>query len=131
LDESLPRLANIHVGASEEDGELVFLHKVFNGATDKSYGIHVAKLAGMPVELLQNAQVVLKELEANNLNEVNKDQQLSLFDLVHEETPVQPVDNRPVEAGSQAVIDQLKDEDIYNLTPIQALNFLAELKSQL
>jgi DNA mismatch repair protein MutS len=69
LDESLPRLANIHVGASEEDGELVFLHKVFNGATDKSYGIHVAKLAGMPNELLKNAQVVLQDLEANNLNE--------------------------------------------------------------
>lgn len=131
LDESLPRLANIHVGASEEDGELVFLHKVFNGATDKSYGIHVAKLAGMPGELLQNAQVVLQELEANNLNEVNKDQQLSLFDLVQEEPPTKLLDNRPVDADSQAVIAQLKAEDIYNLTPIQALNFLAELKSQL
>ena len=131
LDERLPRLANIHVGASEEDGELVFLHKVFNGATDKSYGIHVAKLAGMPGELLKNAQAVLQELENNNLNEVNKDQQMSLFDMVAEETPIESSDSKPVDTPSQKVIAQLKSEDIYNLTPIQALNFLAELKSQL
>lgn len=134
LDKSLPHLANIHVGASEEDGELVFLHKVFKGATDKSYGIHVAKLAGMPDELLKNAQEVLKELEDNNLNEVNKNQQISLFDFQLAEPAPEEKSQAEVPSLSQNatdVIQQLKQEDIYNLTPIQALNFLADLKNQL
>lgn len=130
LEDSLARLSNIHVGATEEDGELVFLHKVFKGATDKSYGIHVAKLAGMPSSLLKNAQNVLKDLEATNLNEVNKNQQMSLFDVAEDTTPVTstPSDLTTAEVD---VLDELKGEDIYNLTPIQALNFLAELKSKL
>jgi len=130
LEESLPHLRNIHVGASEEDGELVFLHKVFDGATDKSYGIHVAKLAGMPDSLLKNAQAVLKDLEANNLNEVNKDQQMSLFSLAEDD--IATANQGLVVSQSEVdVLDQLKQEDIYNLTPIQALNLLADLKNKL
>ena len=63
LDQSLPRLKNIHVGATEEGGELVFLHKIEPGPADKSYGIHVAKLAGMPQSLLKRATVILQGLE--------------------------------------------------------------------
>ncbi len=59
----MPRLKNVHVGATEKNGELVFLHKVSAGPADKSYGIHVAKLAGMPESLLKRANQILKELE--------------------------------------------------------------------
>ena len=52
LEQELPHLANIHVGAVEKDGELVFLHKMQAGPADRSYGVHVAKLAGMPASLL-------------------------------------------------------------------------------
>jgi DNA mismatch repair protein MutS len=63
LEKALPRLKNVHVGATEKNGELVFLHKVSAGPADKSYGIHVAKLAGMPDSLLQRADQILGELE--------------------------------------------------------------------
>lgn len=63
LDDVLPQLKNVHVGAVEQDGDLVFLHQVQPGPADKSYGIHVAKLAGMPDSLLQRADVILQQLE--------------------------------------------------------------------
>ncbi|WP_267200920.1 DNA mismatch repair protein MutS [Limosilactobacillus kribbianus] len=63
LEKTLPRLKNVHVGATEKNGELVFLHKVSAGPADKSYGIHVAKLAGMPDSLLKRADQILGELE--------------------------------------------------------------------
>lgn len=63
LDQQLKHLRNVHVGATEENGELVFLHKVSAGPADKSYGIHVAKLAGMPQSLLKRATNILQALE--------------------------------------------------------------------
>ena len=63
LEDTLPRLKNVHVGATEKNGELVFLHKVSAGPADKSYGIHVAKLAGMPDQLLKRADQILQKLE--------------------------------------------------------------------
>ncbi|VDG25633.1 DNA mismatch repair protein MutS [Lactiplantibacillus mudanjiangensis] len=63
LDQELPGLHNVHVGATEQNGELVFLHKVEPGAADKSYGVHVAKLAGMPDALLDRANHILTDLE--------------------------------------------------------------------
>jgi DNA mismatch repair protein MutS len=67
LEESLQRLKNVHVGATEKDGELVFLHKVTAGPADKSYGIHVAKLAGMPASLLNRADQILTKLEKKDV----------------------------------------------------------------
>ena len=64
LDQELKGLRNVHVGATEQNGELVFLHKVETGAADKSYGVHVAKLAGMPNELLDRATTILTSLES-------------------------------------------------------------------
>lgn len=63
LDQELSGLRNVHVGATEQNGELVFLHKVEPGAADKSYGVHVAKLAGMPDSLLKRANKILTSLE--------------------------------------------------------------------
>lgn len=71
LDKSLKQLKNIHVGAVEQNGNLVFLHKMKDGPADKSYGIHVAKLAGMPEELLQRANVILQHLENENKDKNN------------------------------------------------------------
>lgn len=63
LEDSLKELRNVHVGAVEQDGDLVFLHQMQPGPADKSYGIHVAKLAGMPTPLLKRAEVILTDLE--------------------------------------------------------------------
>lgn len=67
LSDSLSKLQNVHVGAVEEKGTLVFLHKMLPGPADKSYGIHVAKLAGLPDSLLKRADTILQKLEANGL----------------------------------------------------------------
>jgi DNA mismatch repair protein MutS len=63
LAEKLPRLANVHVEARERAGTVVFLHRIAEGAADRSYGIHVARLAGLPEPLLARAEEVLRELE--------------------------------------------------------------------
>ena len=63
LEESLDQLKNVHVSAIEENGKVVFLHKIQDGAADKSYGIHVAQLAELPDSLIARAKEVLAQLE--------------------------------------------------------------------
>ena len=65
LEKSLQKLKNVHVSAVEKNGQVVFLHKIEEGPTDKSYGIHVAKLADMPAELIQRAETILQTFEKN------------------------------------------------------------------
>ena len=65
LDQMLPCLKNVHVAANEYKGELIFLHKVKDGAVDDSYGIQVAKLADLPEEVINRAQIILDEFEQN------------------------------------------------------------------
>lgn len=121
LDQEIPSLKNIHVGAQEHQGNLVFLHKIIDGPADKSYGIHVAKLAGLPEEVIHKSQEVLLELEANASKLRNKGyEQIDLFDksFIKEE------------ARENQVMASLREVDINNLTPIQALEKLNELKAQ-
>ncbi len=83
LDKSLAHLKNVHVGAVEKNGELVFLHQMQDGPADKSYGIHVAKLAGLPDSLLKRADKILTHLEKT------QDQHASV-QVAAEDKPVQP-----------------------------------------
>lgn len=87
LSDTLDKLKNVHVGAVEEHGHLVFLHKMMPGPADKSYGILVAQLAGLPADLLSRADKFLKTLEADTPEKTVpaesstvEDQQLSLFE---------------------------------------------------
>ncbi len=123
LEKELPQLKNIHVGAVEKDGDLVFLHKMMAGPADKSYGIHVAKIAGLPASLLKRADKILQTLESQNAvqdqaapSRVKENQQLSLFSEVSE-------------AESEA-LEQLKDLNVMEMTPMAALNSLYELQKQ-
>lgn len=123
LDEVLPQLRNIHVGAVEKDGEVVFLHKMMEGAADKSYGIHVAKIAGLPTDLLERAATILQHLEKQDGTKAQPTQvaeeveQISLFQEVSTE-----------ELG---VIDTLKKIDLLDTTPREALNILYELQKRI
>ncbi|MDT2739003.1 DNA mismatch repair protein MutS [Enterococcus canintestini] len=124
LDEALPQLRNIHVGAVEKDGEVVFLHKMMEGAADKSYGIHVAKIAGLPTDLLERAATILQHLETQETtvttpaSKVSEEvEQISLFQEVSTE-----------ELG---VIDTLKKLDLLDTTPREALNILYELQKRI
>lgn len=123
LDEALSHLKNVHVGAVEKDGEVVFLHKMMDGPADKSYGIHVAKIAGLPTKLLERAGTILKALEAGShtverVEKVEEDtQQLSLFTEISTE-----------EIG---VVDTLKKLNLLEMTPMDALNTLYDLQKRI
>ena len=86
LDEELNRLENVHVAAMEQDGKVVFLHKVMKGAADKSYGIYVADLAGLPAPLLERAKELLERFESEKTvsAQSNEPQQLAFFELKNE-----------------------------------------------
>ena len=111
LDKKYKSIKNVHVDAKEENGNLYFLHKVKPGAIDKSYGVHVASLAGLPESLIKRADEILNNLENSNKKEPVKEQ-LS-FDF--EEKKEKPK-------------DILEGIDILNTTPIEALNILYKLK---
>lgn len=127
LEEELSHLKNIHVGAVEKEGEVVFLHKMMEGPADKSYGIHVAKIAGLPTELLQRADLILQALEAGNTLQnqtiptqdavVKESQQLSLFNDWSD--------------SDQQVVEELKNLNVLELTPMEALNTLYALQKQI
>ncbi|MBP2099947.1 DNA mismatch repair protein MutS [Enterococcus rivorum] len=128
LDEELKGLKNVHVGAVEKDGEVVFLHKMMEGPADKSYGIHVAKIAGLPLPLLERAATILSALEAEGnavtattveyKDEVKEEtEQLSLF--------------REVSTDELGVVDTLKKMNLLEMTPMDALNLLYELQKRI
>ncbi|ALS02556.1 DNA mismatch repair protein MutS [Enterococcus silesiacus] len=126
LDESLTGLKNIHVGAVEKNGEVVFLHKMMDGPADKSYGIHVAKIAGLPSALLERAATILSALESEEQplktieyqDEIKEDtEQLSLF--------------KEVSTDELGVIDTLKKINLLEMTPMDALNKLHELQKRI
>lgn len=121
-----PGIKNYNVAVREWGDEVIFLRKIVEGGSDKSYGIHVARLAGIPREVVTRAKHILEQLEANSLDvyqrpklgqpqvETGQNVQLSLF--VPQE---------------QAVIEDLKSTDIMNLTPVEALRKLEDLKGRL
>lgn len=144
LEQELDHLKNCHVGAIEEEGELVFLHKMLPGPSDKSYGIQVAKLAGLPEELLEKAATILTKLEQQKpvvqemaesvaestqsnqlkaikveepLAKIPAEQQISLFSLE--------------EPQEKEVIQLLKNINLLTLTPLEAINELNRLQQKL
>ncbi|MDQ0482942.1 DNA mismatch repair protein MutS [Guptibacillus hwajinpoensis] len=141
LEEDLDRVKNVHVKAVEEKGRVVFLHRVHDGSADKSYGIHVAQLANLPEPLIKRAEAILKEFESESdtvakpeveSNTVTKEKvtveeeeaQLAFF---NEEAKRKPA-RTPAE---KAILDRLKSVDIMEMTPMDAINTLYELKKQL
>ncbi|WP_420809706.1 DNA mismatch repair protein MutS [Enterococcus villorum] len=142
LEEELPQLKNIHVGAVEKDGEVVFLHKMMDGPADKSYGIHVAKIAGLPSQLLERASKILQILEAGAVSHhsvaVERAQKKAepvvadekMVDSHQEETQQLSLFNELSEA-EMSVISSLKQMNLLEMTPMDALNQLYELKKQL
>lgn len=139
LEEKLKRVKNCHIAVTENGHELVFLRKIVPGATDKSYGIQVARLAGVPEKVIERADEILKELERENLlaeNETNENgkkkkgktapryTQMLLFDSGTGGGSAQAPGQSPVEIA----LKRLKLEE---MTPLEALNKLHELKKML
>ncbi|MEH6953722.1 DNA mismatch repair protein MutS [Neobacillus drentensis] len=138
LDEDLTKLKNIHVSAIEHQGKVVFLHKIKEGPADKSYGIHVAQLAGLPSDLISRANEILTALEQSDTQQAAPKTEAVKVESVQEQ-PAQlsffdePKDVKKQELSSKEkrVIDKMKELDILDLTPLQAINMLYELQKKL
>jgi DNA mismatch repair protein MutS len=124
LAEQLSGVKNYHVSVKESAGGIVFLRKVEAGAADRSYGIEVAKLAGLPPEVVERARQVLNEHES-------VEHQLSGHVAKDELAPPAKVQLTMFTPLSQQIVDRLRAADLNRLTPIEALNLLYELKKQL
>jgi DNA mismatch repair protein MutS len=124
LAETLPRLRNVQVTVKEWGNQVVFLHQIVEGAADRSYGIHVAQLAGLPPAVLERAREVLRELESERTVEHLKPgagrPRRARADDASQQTLFAP--------PSHPLLDELKALDPEGLTPLQALNRLAEWK---
>ena len=123
LAERLSGVKNYHVSVKETGGGIVFLRKVEPGAADRSYGIEVAKLAGLPNEVIERAREVLAEHETA---EQRLTEQLA-SDELQPRAPAQLTIFTPI---SQPVLEKVREVDLNRLTPLEALNLLAELKKQ-
>jgi DNA mismatch repair protein MutS len=125
LETLIPGAVNYHVAVHESDRGITFLHKIVKGSTDKSYGIHVARLAGIPQTVLKRAHDMLAKLEKQAGRSPlqikgTKDLQLSLFDL--------PAEPKPIE--KHPILTELEQIDPNQLTPLQALAKLIEWKTK-
>ena len=116
---------NYNIAVKEDDDDIVFLRKVIPGSTNRSYGVQVAKLAGLPIEVVERAKEILKRMEAEAVMEVEDGgvkrgkrrqyTQLVLYDQMVEDSPV---------------IKELKTIDPDHMTPMEALHKLQELKKK-
>jgi len=125
LAEQLSGVKNYHVSVKEAGGSVVFLRRVEPGAADRSYGIEVAKLAGLPHEVVVRAREVLAEHESA---ERRLSEHLTPGSSNAPERPTQLTIFTPL---SQPVLEKLREVDLDRLTPLEALNLLAELKGQI
>ncbi len=119
LAEKLPRVRNLRVGVKETAGGIVFLHNIEPGAASKSYGIEVARLAGLPAVVIERAKHVLRLHEKQERHSVQV------------ETAPDPIQMTIFTPLSQRIVDRIEATDVNSLTPLQALNLLEELQQEL
>ena len=129
LADALPGVINAHVAAREWQDGIVFLHKIVPGRSDRSYGIQVARLAGMPPAVITRARAILEALEHDELSRGGRpsisgtpsepQQQLGLFQMAS------------ADPAAERIAARVREIDANNLTPLQALTLLAELKKEL
>ena len=119
LAEKLPRVRNLRVAVKEAAGGIVFLHNIEPGAASKSYGIEVARLAGLPAVVIERAKHVLKQHEKQERQSVQV------------ETAAEPMQLTIFTPLSQRIVDRIESVEVNALTPLQALNLLEELQQEL
>ena len=127
LEESLPRVANLNVAVKEWNDEVVFLHRIVAGGADKSYGIHVARLAGIPASVNERAKDVLSQLEADHRD---------AFDRPTIQTPGTGSNHGQYQLtlfgfADHPLLEQVQKLDVNAMTPIEAMQFLQEAQVNL
>ena len=143
LEREVKGVRNLNVDVSEENGNIVFLHRIVEGSASRSYGIHVAKLAGVPEKLLEDAQQKLSQLEAGTteLQSAGHSAYLETDGTcrnVGEKACKKYSDNALEEQqlslfikAPNPVIERIRDLDLMEITPSQAIGFLEELKKEI
>ncbi len=153
LENELERLQNVHVSATEQDGKVVFLHKVKNGPADKSYGIHVAELAELPKPIIERARILLAEFEATDVEPTLRHKEVAAAAMSDEELPQQvkttireetqlslfEEDGSVVKEASvpklsdaeKEVLEKLKHLNVSGTTPMDALQLVYTLQQTL
>ena len=117
LEQSLKNVKNIHVSAHEEDGKVTFLHKIKEGSIDKSYGIHVAKLAELPEIVIKRADQILKIYENKEIKRDIKVQEcLPIEEFISKKSPLE---------------EEVRKINPLEMTPMEALSFLCEWKQKI
>ncbi len=120
LEEHKSHIKNVHVSAYEENGDITFLHKIEDGAADKSYGIHVAKLANLPASLIKRADEILASYENDKQNHEVISQISMDFETNYETNDKYDI-----------IKKKLDDVDPLNISPMNALNILYDLKKEM
>ncbi|MCD2256757.1 DNA mismatch repair protein MutS [Lactobacillus sp. CC-MHH1034] len=157
LSDTLAKLKNIHVGATEENGKLIFMHKVLPGPADKSYGIHVAKLAGLPDSLLKRADGILQHLEAgskantpskpaatpkiktpNSTSQTPREQPAAIQETQQPLPEVEPdgqlslfKEPEVVDSKAEKVLRAIHELDLMSQTPMDTMNLIYKWQRQL
>ena len=132
---TLKGVKNYSIAVREWNDEIIFLRKILEGSADRSYGIQVARLAGLPIDVIERAKEILSNLESGELNEVGEPKiahsDITLPPLLRgrQGGRVRQIDLFTTQAGP--VIAELLGADILNMTPLEALNKLHELKKKL
>lgn len=123
LEQQLSRVVNVHARCVEREGKVVFLYRVEPGRADKSYGIQVAELAGLPPVAIQRAQAILEQLEGRA--ETAAVHQLDLFQFSSK------VEQEKSSSAEKHVLEALRTWDVLNTTPLESLQFLMDLQQKL
>ncbi len=149
LEKDYPKIKNVHVKAKKEDGKLKFYHKVLPGGVEKSYGIEVAKLANLPVEVTNRAGILIEQLEAShnkvesqtkvsNVVETLNEQQVTTESLKKHQVPLFELNEPNVKepkkesnVGDSKLENKIKELDLLKMSPLEALIFLNTLQNEL
>ena len=127
LERSLAGVKNLNVAVREWQDDVVFLHKIVAGAADKSYGIHVARLAGVPREVNERAKQILAQLESDHLDENNR----TKLARARQRHPKQDIQLTLFGPADHPLLDEIKRADLDNLTPMQAMQLISDWKATL
>jgi DNA mismatch repair protein MutS len=126
LEEETAGIINYNVLVEEDEEGVHFLHKIIRGRANQSYGIEVARLAGLPFEVIQNAQNILNKLEETNRNPIN----LNPIILSQEKKLKKRIQENSLINKKYSLIESILEKDLINITPIEAMNYLFKLQEE-
>ena len=130
LEDVYPRLKNYTVAVKEKGKDIAFLRRIIRGGADRSYGIHVAKLAGLPAQVLKRAEVILESLEEQNTDTDDLNNRVITSDSVVKYTKPSIEQDDFGNLFTHSVVDSLLAIDVNTMTPIEALNTIHQLQAE-